>query len=225
MGHGNECGLCVGLQPFGFAKPRLKCHFVLGLVEAQFFGQQATRLVALAVVGVAQLQSAFWHAVKAHDQLLSFAMGGPMILNTSGQSLDVACIIVVAVDEAKLGQIARFQTPAIDRIKYRCCGGATVLRISGDHQNARGSFLAKGIDLSADAGFAIGHGIFHLHIVSALLEFFCQTLGLFVGPHPQRRAFGGPDAGVLGRRFGRTHTQNNAVQDQPPNGFGNFDNA
>jgi hypothetical protein len=48
------------------------------------------------------------------------------------------------------------------------------------------------------------------------LQVLLEQSSLFFGPDLQRRAFGGPDAGIFGGRLGRAKTQNNAVQYQQP---------
>jgi hypothetical protein len=103
LGQGHQRGLGVGLQPFGFAKARLEGDGVLVLAQAQRLGQQAAGLVALAVVGVAQVQRALGHAVKAHHQLVGLAVGLPVFAHGGGQCGDVAGVVVVVVDKRSSG--------------------------------------------------------------------------------------------------------------------------
>jgi hypothetical protein len=67
--------------------------------QAQRLGQQAAGLVALAVVGVAQVQRALGHAVKTHHQLVGLAVGLPVFAHGGGQRGDVAGVVVKVVDE------------------------------------------------------------------------------------------------------------------------------
>jgi pimeloyl-ACP methyl ester carboxylesterase len=90
LGQRHQRGLGVGLQPLGLAKARLEGELVAVLAQAQALGQQAAGLVAFAVVGVAQVQRALGHAVKAHHQLVGLAVAPSSALRPCGQRVDVA---------------------------------------------------------------------------------------------------------------------------------------
>ena len=53
-----------GFQPFGAAKSRLKTNHQLA---ANGFAQQPRSFLAVAMIGIAQMQRPFWHSVKADN--------------------------------------------------------------------------------------------------------------------------------------------------------------
>ena len=122
--HGNQGRLGIGLQPFSFAKARLEGEHILTCIQLQALSQQACRLVRLAVVGVAQVQCAFRHAMKAHHQLFAAAMAAPMCFNALGQRFDIACVIVVAIDKAQFRNMTLRFGPVIHGIKHTGRGRA-----------------------------------------------------------------------------------------------------
>jgi hypothetical protein len=61
--------------------------------------------------------------------------------------------------------------------------------------------------------------------MAAFTEQALEQLGLALGVYSQRRAFRHPDAGVLGGRFFRADVEDDAVEDQPPDWLGDFDDA
>ena len=218
--------LGVGLQPFGLAKARLEGHQVLRGRQAQALGQQACGLARFAVVGVAQVQRALGHAVKAHDQFLATAVAAPVGLDALGQRVDVGGIVVVAVDEAQLGNMALGAGPVIDGVEHAGRGRARVLRVQRQDEDARGALGLEGIEHAGDGGVSIAHGMAHQHVVPGLAQPAAQQQGLARAPVLQ----GGavllmPDGGVLGRRLGRPRAQDDAVQDGQPGNPGDLDHA
>ena len=123
LAHGNEAGFSVGLQPFGAAQAGLEGDLVLVFVQAQRLTQQACGLEALAVVHVPQVQRAFGHAVEAHHQFVGAAVRLPVALHAGGQGADIARVVVVAVDEAQLGDGAGLGGPCIYRVAHTGGGG------------------------------------------------------------------------------------------------------
>jgi len=206
----------VGLQPFCFAKARLKRHLVLFGLQAQFGGQQARGFVALAVVHVAQLQGALRHAMKAHHQHIALAVRSPVLAHLGGQCADVARIVVVVVDEAQFGHAALAQRPTVHTVKHAGGGGAGVLRVGGQHQDAGHTLGLHGRELTVNGRVAISHGVAHHHLLAMVGEQGLQGLGLAFGPDLQGRALGQPDAGVFFSRLGWAHPQNDAVQNHQP---------
>jgi len=116
LGHGDQGGLGSGFQPFGFAKTRLEGNTVTLRWQLQCLGQKAGGFHAFAVVGVAQVQGAFGHAMKTHHQTFAFAMGLPVLAHLLGQALDVAGIVVVVVDESQLWQVTALEPPAVELV-------------------------------------------------------------------------------------------------------------
>ena len=58
--------------------------------------------MAFAVIRVAQFQSACGHAMKAHHQQFFAAMALPVALDVVCQCSNIARVVVVVVDKAKL---------------------------------------------------------------------------------------------------------------------------
>ena len=61
--------------------------------------------------------------------------------------------------------------------------------------------------------------------MSGCAEKATQKLGLTFAVHFQWRTFRCPDGGVLGRRFGWADIKDDAIQNQPPENFGNLDDT
>ena len=132
---------------------------------------------------------------------------------------------MVVVDKAHLGDEPRFEAPAVDRVKHAGRGGAAVLGVGGHDEHALHAFGFQGVELRWYRWLAVAHGVADCHMVATLLQGGAQRLGLLFGEGFEGRALLGPDAGVFGGRFGRTHAQDDAVQNQPPDGFGDLDHA
>mmetsp|Transcript_11282 Transcript_11282/g.21799 ORF Transcript_11282/g.21799 Transcript_11282/m.21799 type:complete len:400 (-) Transcript_11282:395-1594(-) len=223
LGQRDQAGLGVGLQPLGLAEAALEADQPFVLAQAQRFGQQPAGFQAFAVVGVAQVQGALGHAMKAHHQLLAAPLALPVFTHRLGQRSDVAGVVVVAVDEAQLGQVAGLQRPAGDVVDDAGCGGARVLRIGRQHEHTADALLLERIERRGDRRLAIAHGRRHAHPQPAFAEAALQQLGLGFRPDLQRRAVLRPDGGVLGGRLGRPYAQDDAVQDDEPDQLGNLD--
>ena len=87
--------LGIGLQPLRLAEAALEGDAVLVGAQPQALGQQPRRLVAVAVVGVAELQRALGHAVEAHHQHAAAAFALPVGRDLRRQRADVAGVVVV----------------------------------------------------------------------------------------------------------------------------------
>ena len=73
---------------------------------------------------------------------------------------------------------------------------------------------------------AVAHGVFdHERRLGALAEIALQQRCLLFGVHAQRRAFLQPDAGVFCGGFFRARVEDDAVEDQPPQGARHFHHA
>ena len=198
LGHGHQRGLGVGLQPLGFAKARLEGDGVLVLAQAQRLGDQTPGFVALAVVGVAQVQGALGHAMKTHYQLVGLAVGLPVFAHGGGQCIDVAGVVVKVVDETQLGHVAGALGPLVNGVEQRSGGGAAVLGVGGQHQHAGEAFGLELVQLLCHAGVAIGHGHAHVNVVALFTQKALQQFGLFLRPYHQWGALWRPHAGVFG---------------------------
>ena len=108
-------------------------------MQAQALGQQARSFVAFAVVGVAQLQRALGHAMKAHHQFVGRAVVLPVGLHGACQGVDVAGVVVVVVDKAQLGHVARARGPAVDGVKHAGSGNGGGSGESDSAGNGNGS--------------------------------------------------------------------------------------
>ena len=193
--------------------------------QSQLARQQPRRLLAFAEIGIAQVARAFGHAVEAHDQMVGPAVIEPVAAGARGQRLDVAGVVVVAVDEAQLGQAALVLAPRPDRIDDAGRRGPGVLRVGRQHQDPRGTFGLERVELRGDGRIAVTHGGAHRDAMAVLAQPSLQQRGLLFGPDLQRRALGGPDGRVLGGRLGRAQWQDRAAQQRLPHQWRNLDDA
>ena len=91
----------VGLEPLGASEARLERDGKLLRPEPQLGGEKARGLVALAVVGIAQVERAPRQAVKAQHQDVRATVAHPVVVDALRERLDVAGIVVEAVDRAQ----------------------------------------------------------------------------------------------------------------------------
>ena len=124
LGHLHQGGLGVRLQPLGLAKARLEGEHILRIAQIQSLRQQAACGQAFVAVGVAQLVGALRYAVKTEHQLLRPAVFTPVFLYGLGQRVDVAGVVVVALDKAQLRNVALRFGPVIHGIAHAGGGGA-----------------------------------------------------------------------------------------------------
>ena len=219
---GPDGGFGIRLEPLGFAKPRLKGYSKLVFLQPQGLGQEACGLEALAVVRIPQQQGALRHPVKTHDEHGGLAMTRPVRTHLLRQRLDISGVVVVMVDEPELGHKARALGPGVDSVKHTGGGGRAVLRVGWEDQDAGDTACTQLLHDRRHAGLTITHAITHHHRLLGRVKARLQQLGLGECPHLQGRALGCPNDRVLLRRFGRAHPQNDAVQDNEPKPFGNF---
>lgn len=152
-------------------------------------------------------------------------MPGPVLLDVARQCANVGGVVMVVVDKAQLGQGAHPRSPAVHGIKQAGGGGRRVLWVGWQHQHPGHALGLESVQLFGDRGLAVAHGVAHRYFVTCLGEPALQAQGLFFCPDLEGRALRRPDAGVFGRRLGRPHAQNNAVQNQQPEQAGNFHHA
>ncbi len=216
-------GFGVGLQPLLLAKARLKRHRVISSGQPQALGEQAPGLVALAVVRIAQLERARRHAVKAHDEFVRPTLLLPVRLDFSRQGLDVKRLVVKVIEHPEFGHAPAAPHPGRHCVQRGGRGGRAILRIERHQQDASDVLLGHLVEHTGHRRVAVAHGISHLHMMTQPSHFSGNGLREVGRARLQGRAALGPDRGVLGRGFGGTNRQNDAVEDQPPNRLGNFD--
>ena len=149
----------------------------------------------------------------------------PVTPNRFFECGEVARVIVEVPHEAHFRLIAGLQQPAGGFINDGCCRTGRVLRVHRDHQYPAGPFGSQVTQNLADGRLAIAHRRGDGDMVAAFAQQALEQLGLALGMHAQRRAFGHPDAGVLGCGFLRAGVEDDAVKDQPPQRLRNFDHA
>ena len=172
------------------------------------------------------MQGTLWHAMKAHYQLFAAAMTAPVRFDALGQRFDIASVVVVAVHKAQLGNMALGFGPVIDGVEDAGRGGARVLGVQRQNQNAVDAFFFQCIQLRRNRGLAVAHGRQHQNVVAALAQPAAQQGGLARSPVQQGRAFFFmPHSGVFGCRFGWSGAQDDAVQKGPPGEFRNLHHA
>ena len=140
----------------------------------------------MAVVRVAELQGALGHAVKAHHELLGLSVFLPVMANLRGQRMDVASVVVVLVDKAKLGNQPRFGSPGIDGIEHAGRRRRAVLGIRRQNQHPRCAVGFQLVELQGNRRVAVAHGVAHFHVVAAHSEVAAQHGGLLLRPDLQR---------------------------------------
>ena len=221
-----ERGLGVGLEPLRLAEARLEGDQHALARHAETFGHQAAGLVALAVIGVAEIERAPRHAVEAQQQVLGLAVDRPVLAHALHQGVDVAGVVVEIAHEAHLGLVAPPRQAAADLVDYGGGGAPRVLRVHRHHQDAGAAARAHGVQGVADRGRAVAHRVVDVEPVVAVLgEVAGEQLGLAHRVHQQRRALVGPDAGVLLRRGLGPGGEDDAVEDRPPHQARDLDHA
>ena len=102
----------VRLEPASAAEARLERERPLGRLETEFAREQARRLLAVAVIGIAAAERPARHAVEGQHQVVGPAVPHPVIVHGGGQRADVARIVVERVDDAQPRNAARSRRPA-----------------------------------------------------------------------------------------------------------------
>ncbi len=96
--------------------------------------------------------------MKAQEQLLCTAVFPPVFFYRLRQGLDIAGVIVVALHKAQLWNVALGFGPVVDRITHAGGGGARVLGVQRQDQDARGALGFEGIELRGHRRIAVAHG-------------------------------------------------------------------
>ena len=219
-------GLGVGLEPLRLAEARLEGDEHALARHAEAFGHQTAGLVALAVIGIAEIERAPRHAVKAQQQALGLAIGRPVLAHALHQGVDVAGVVVEVAHEAHLGLVAPLRQAAADLVDHGGGGARGILRVHRHHQDAGAAARAHRVQGIADRGRAVAHRVVDVEPVVAVLgEVAGEQLGLAYRVHQQRRALVGPDAGVFLRRGLGPGVEDDAVEDRPPYQARDLDHA
>ncbi len=224
-GERDQRRLGIGLQPLGLAEAALEGDDHLVPVQTQLLAQQARRLVALAVVGVAQQQRPVRQAVEAEHQALRPPVGLPVRLHARGQGGDVAWVVVVLGHEAQRRHAARVAGPLQQLVGDAGGGGRRVLRVHRQHQHLRHACFTQLVHHRGDAGVAVAHGVAHHEVVAARGE----LLGHAAACRAVHTASGEPSAiqtvAYLAAERRRPRAQDDAVQDRPPRQARDLDHA
>ena len=97
-------------------------------------------------------------------------------------------MIVIVVHKAQLGHGAGALRPSVDRVKHAGAGGAAVLRIERQDQDAAKTLCFQRLQLAGNARVAIAHTEHHAHAMAALREAALQEQRVFLAPDFERRA-------------------------------------
>ena len=162
-----ERGRGVGLQPLGLAETGLKGDEIFLLAQPEFASHQTRSFVALAMVGVTQQQCALGYAVETHDQFVGTAVLLPVRTHGCGKCFDVALVIVIVLDQPELRGITHARVMSEDGVENRRRGGARVLRIGRQDQQAVAALGLELVEYGGQARITVTHRIHHTHIVAA----------------------------------------------------------
>ena len=128
------------------------------------------RIQAEQVVRVTERERALGHAVEAEHQLVGAAAGRPVVGHALRQRGDVGRVVVVAVDEAQLGQRAHLLRPGIDRVANAGRGGGRILRVEGQDQDTGAALRLHLVQHRGDGRAAVAHGPAHHHRMAPLAK-------------------------------------------------------
>ena len=98
--------LGIGLKPFGGAKTALKSHLIRIIGQTQILRQGTRRFVAIAAIGVTEINALPGQAVKTHHQLLRLAVLLPKSCNLVAQRADKGGIGMKTLNKTKRRLIA-----------------------------------------------------------------------------------------------------------------------
>ena len=147
----------VRLQPLRRAEAGLERDEVLPGLESQLGGEQARGLPAVAVIGIAAIERAPRQAVEAHHQHVRPAVLHPVVVDVARERLDVARIVVEAVDRAQRRHPPQPRRVRERRVERRRGGGGRILRKERGDQHA---VAPRGLELReprGDSGIAVAH--------------------------------------------------------------------
>ena len=105
-------------------------------LEAELGAEQARGLLAVAVVGIAQVERASRQAVEAHHQGVGTAVAHPVVVDAAGERLDVARVVVEAVDRPQPRHPPQPLRMRIHGVERRGSRAGRVLRKERHDENA-----------------------------------------------------------------------------------------
>ena len=91
----------------------------------------------------------------------------PVRAHACGECIDVTLMIVIVLDQPEFWGIAHVRVMSEDGIKNRRRGGARVLRIGGQDQQAVAAFGLELVKHGGQSRITVTHRIHHTHIVPA----------------------------------------------------------
>ena len=98
-------------------------------VEIQFLGDEPGCLLAVAEVGIAEVEITLRYAVEREQQLLRTFVAAPVLPDAVGERHDVFRVVVVVVDETQVGQPAPGLQDIGHFVEHRGRGRRRVLRV------------------------------------------------------------------------------------------------
>ncbi len=177
------------------------------------------------MIRIAKLERAARHAVERQQQLVAAreirrAVLRPVRAHLLVQRVDVGRMIVEMLDQPQLRLVAHLAHHAEDLVERGGGGGAGILRIHRQHQDALHALLAQCLHHRGDRRVAVAHRAGHHHVVPLRIEQLLQGVRLALAVDQQRRArhvgLAQPDRLVLVRRGARAQRQDQHVEDEPP---------
>ena len=130
-------------------------------LQAEFLRQQASGLVAFAVVGVALVQRELRQAVEAHHQFFRAAVLHPVVVDVVRQRLDVAGVVVEILDGAQRGGVAHFLQFGEHDVEGGAAAAGGILRIHRHDQDALAVLFLEFAQHAGDGRVAVAHRVVH----------------------------------------------------------------
>jgi hypothetical protein len=166
------------------------------------------------MIGIAEVQCAFGHTVKAREQ----DVGGEVERRKPGfhrcfQRVQISGIVVIGRQETQRRLPAQRSQMLAHGIDHRRRRRGAILGIKRRDQYALASGGLQRIDRRADRRFAVPHRIGDPH---RFAEYRLQGFALPARDRGERGSFVGPDLGVGVRRFFGPRGQDDAAQDRLP---------
>ena len=159
-------------------------------------------------IGVARIGDALWQAVEGKQQVFAAAIFFAPDANGIGHGHQPARIGGVVVDHAHRQSAAIARQHVGDGRRRR----RRILRIQRQRHHALDALRFQPVQHRLQRRLAVAHGVDHAHCRQVRLHGSGQALRI----DRQRRAFGQPDPGVLGRRLGSAQRQDHEVQQRAP---------
>ncbi len=214
----------IRLEPLRAAEARLERDPVLFLLQRQRFREQAPRLLAFAVVGIALVERRARHAVKAHQQHVGAVVPHPVVAHALRQRAEVAGMIVEMPHRADRRLIAHAGKAAEGGVQGGCRGAGGILGVERHQQDAVAVLGLYFLQLVRDRGPAVAHRVVHhQREPDALAEVAAQQRHLALGVHPERGALVHPDPGVALCRGPGPRGEHEQMQNRPPHEARNLD--